>query len=162
LDNKNNQQNICVNEQLRKRVMQNYATFKASTLQGSKESIYDKAHKIAAAEDTYNVFMTWDTEKDDAEYLLTFCNPLVMLADYLLQRQVNYPLFDDALGDLTYAEDNEVKYLTVEFVEELRRKHGMELNVKTALTMEAVESLQRYLHLSKLASGEGGCFCSNP
>ena len=67
---------------LTRRIEQNYEDFKRETLQLDGESIFELAPTIAAVQDAY-FYMTTHNLTDDyeTEYLLSFENPLILLAD---------------------------------------------------------------------------------
>ena len=68
---------------LKVRIEQNYEDFKAETLAAlTKEGVFELAGHISAIEDVRFFMSTHDwLDETDADYLLTFHNPLAMLAD---------------------------------------------------------------------------------
>ena len=140
---------------LKKRVEQNYADFKAEMLMGDEEDVFDMAHRIAAVKDTYEQLISDEDylDDDEAAFLLGFHNPLEMVADYLQERQAGYPVeIDEALMELFNADNHEEIYVTTSFAEELRRKHGDDITIKTALWLETFDTASQYLRLLKLAN----------
>ena len=151
-------------ELLKGRIEQNYADFRADTLLMDEEDIFDMAAKIAAVEDTYYQMTEHDyIDEDEAAYLLTFHNPLEMIADFLEGLRSDEPVdVDEALAELFEQEDNEEHYVTVELAEELKRKHGADVSIRLALLTEIIEAGDRFIQMRKLIDGadyEGVDFC---
>ena len=73
---------ITLSQQLSERLKENLAFFKEFILRHDKALIYVMARDIAAVEDAYWQLTTQtDFDDDDAEFLLKFKNPLVVIAD---------------------------------------------------------------------------------
>lgn len=141
---------------LQKRVKQNYADFKADMLMLDEEAVFEKAHRIAAVQDTFEQ-MTSDgmdyLEDCEIEFLLKFYNPLEMVANYLQERIAGYPVeIDEAFMELFNDDDHEENYLTVGDAEELMKKYGNDANIKIALLQETIEAGERYVKLLKLTN----------
>jgi len=138
---------------LKRRIEQNYADFKAETLMSDAEDIFERAYRIAAVKDAYEQ-LTSDGDylyDDEVTFLLGFYNPLEIVADYLQERQTGYPVeIDEALKELFNAGNHEENYLTIDFAEELRRKHGDDISIKIALRLETLDVAEKYLRLMKL------------
>lgn len=151
-------------DRLKERIEQNYADFRAETLLMDEEEIFDMAARIAAVEDTFYQMTEHDyIDEDEAGYLLTFHDPLEMIADFLEGLRDDEPVdVDEALFELFEQEDNEDYYITAELAGELKRKHGAGTNIRLALLSEAVEAGNRFMRLRKLIDGvdyEGVDFC---
>jgi hypothetical protein len=131
-----------------------------------EEDIYNMAGRIAVVEDAYYQMTEYEyLGEDEAEYLLGFYNPLEMIADTLEMARGDEPVeIDGALFELFEREDDEERYITVEFAEELKRKYGGGTNIELALLSEAVDAGNEFLRLQKLIDhtdeeGAGFCFC---
>ena len=137
---------------LKRRVAQNYADFMAEMLMLDEEEIFDRAHRIAAVKDTYQQLTRDDycsLTEDEARFLLTFHNPLELVADFLSERIVEEDV-DDAIEEAINAEGLEEHYLTASYAEELMGKYGDATNIKIALLTETIEAGKQYLRLMKL------------
>jgi len=151
-------------ELLKERIEQNYDDFRAKTLLMDEEDIFDVASRIAVVEDTYFQMTEYDyVDEDEAGYLLTFHNPLEMIADFLEGLRSEEPVdVDEALFELFERDDNEDHYLTAELAEELKQKYGAGINTRLALMSEAVEAGNRFIRLRRLIDsidGEGVGYC---
>jgi hypothetical protein len=69
-------------EKLRELIGRNYLDFRNKIRLSSPDSIYDMASHIVAVEEVYYQLMNhrWVETEDDAEYLMTFSNPLRYVA----------------------------------------------------------------------------------
>ena len=141
---------------LRERVERNYSDFKSEMLMLGEEGLFDKAHRIAAVRDACEQITSEDADyldEDDVAFLMKFYNPLEMVADYLQERQANYPVeIDEALMELFNAENHEENYLTMDLANELIEKYGEDEHIKIALLRETAEVGERYVRLLKLAN----------
>ena len=137
---------------LKNRVEQNFADFKAEMLMSSEENIFENAHRIAAVTDTFeqladsNLYL----HDEDVAFLLKFYNPLELVADFINERAVEEDV-DDAIEEVINTEGLEERYLTIDFAEELLKKHGKDVCPKTALLLETIEVGERYMQLMKLS-----------
>ena len=151
-------------ELLKERIEQNYDDFRAKTLLMGEKDIFDVASRIAVVEDTYYQMTEYDyVDEDEAGYLLTFHNPLEMIADFLECLRSEEPVdVDEALFELFEQEDNEDHYLTAELAEELKQKYGVGTNIRLALLSEAVDAGNRFIRLRRLIDSidcEGVDYC---
>jgi hypothetical protein len=126
------------NRLLMERIEQNFEDFKRETEKSSPETIFDIAATIAAVQDAYFYMTTHDWADDyETEYLLSFENPLRLLADAWEE------LCEDRGREfgkmLTELAENGGRYMTVSAADELREKYGEDIPLNTAALLEMVE-----------------------
>ena len=147
------QQSRVILELLLERIEQNFTDFKAEILLLDEEDIFDNARRIADVTDTYEQLIDSGFRTlvdDEAIFLLQFHNPLEMVTDFLSERVIEEDV-DDALGEVINADGLEDCYLTTSYVDELREKYGMDVNIKVALLEETVSAGLRYMSLMQMA-----------
>ena len=139
-------------QELQQRIEENYREYREDMLSLDKDTLFDCAGSIAAAEDV-RYYMTDPNciSEEDAEYLLRFVNPFKMLMDVWEEcLEDGADVFEAALEEVFYRTDNEERYVTTAFAEELREKYGEDVSINSAIISELLEIMERFDQVSRI------------
>ena len=146
-------------EKLQKRIKQNYDVFKADTLnliEDESDLVIDMIQEITAKQEIYVQTRKpgWISESE-AAYMLMFTEPLNVLAKAWEELQFDSGsefrmLVEYVLGNAQNANN----FLTIEYVGELKHKHGKEISIKKAMFLELLETINEYERLKNMIEME--------
>jgi len=153
-------------EKLQERIKQNFDEFKADTLKlidDESDSMFEMIQEITVKQEIYARTRKsgWISESE-AAYLLKFAEPLKMLAEAWDELQFDTDSEFRMLVEYVLDNDeNANNFITIEYVNELKHKHGSEISIKKAMFLELMETIEEYERLKNMIEKEGGDYCYN-